>query len=371
MYFADPSRGKRRRAIARDGAAARWRDVAHEIDKAARDLSNRTQGLNAGVQSVFRRPGADGPLLEARIRSRIGRVVSHPHAIRVGIEPDGRVLLHGDILTHEAPYLVKTVSSVPGVKQIVNHLDAHDEPGGIASLQGGAGRRHYSEFAQENWTPVLRISAGALAGLGFYAALRNEGPVRWAAALGGTALLARAVSNRSFTGVFGFGDGGVVDIDKTIHILAPVREVFDFWSKVENFPRFMSHLKEVRDLGNNRSHWVAAGPGGIAVPWDAEITSSEPHRLLAWKSVPGSLVRTAGRIRFEEDSTGGTRVTIRMSYCPPAGIFGHTVAWLFGADPKSEIDDDMVRLKSLLEIGKTRAHGETVWREQVVEQPVG
>ena len=54
-----------------------------------------------------------------------------------------------------------------------------------------------------------------------------------------------------------------------------------------------------------------------------------------------------------------------MSYCPPAGILGHTVARLFGADPKSEIDDDMVRLKSLLEVGKTRAHGETVWRDEV------
>ena len=370
MYLADPGRGKRRRAIARDRAAARWRDVAHEFDKAARDLSNRTHGLNAAVQSIFRHSEADGPLLEARVRSRIGRAVSHPHAIRVGIEGNGLVLLTGDVLTHEVPYLVKAVRSVPGVKEVVNNLDEHDEPGNIANLQGGSLRREYSEFAQENWTPALRTSAGALGGLGFYASVRNHGPVRWAAALGSAALIARAISNRSFADMFGLGDNCVVDFDKTVHILAPVREVFDFWSKMENFPRFMSHLKEVRDLGNNRSHWVAAGPGGVSVPWDAEVTRSEPNRLLAWKSVPGSLVRTAGRVRFEEDPTGGTRITIRMSYCPPAGIFGHTVACLFGADPKSEIDDDMIRLKSLLEIGKTRAHGATIWREQI-EQPVG
>jgi uncharacterized membrane protein len=70
-------------------------------------------------------------------------------------------------------------------------------------------------------------------------------------------------------------------------------------------------------------------------------------------------------VRFEDDVLGGTRITLRMSYCPPAGVVGHTVACLFGADPKREIDDDMVRLKSLLEIGKTRAHGTTVWREQI------
>lgn len=371
MYLADPSRGKRRRAIARDRAAARWRDVAHEFDKAARDLSNRTQGLTAAMQSVFRRADADAPLLEARVRSKLGRSVSHPHAIKVQVDGEGRILLHGDVLTHEVPYLLQAVSAVPGVKEVINHLDAHDEPGNIANLQGGVTRREYSEFTQENWTPVLRISAGALAGLGIVTSLRTEGPVCWATALGSAALLARAVSNKSFTGVFGFGDECVVDFDKTVHILAPVKEVFDFWSKVENFPRFMGHLKVVRDLGNNRSHWVAAGPGGVSVPWDAEITRLEPNRLLAWRSVPGSLVRTTGRVRFEEDSMGGTRVTIRMSYCPPAGIFGHTVALLFGADPKSEIDDDMVRLKSLLEIGKTRAHGTTIWREQVIDEPVG
>jgi uncharacterized membrane protein len=121
----------------------------------------------------------------------------------------------------------------------------------------------------------------------------------------------------------------------------------------------------VHKLGNDRSHWVAAGPGGVSASWDAETTQSEPQRLLAWRSLPGSMVRTTGSVCFEDDILGGTRITIRMSYCPPAGLLGHTVACLFGADPKSEIDDDMVRLKSLLEIGKTRAHGETVWREQI------
>lgn len=369
MYLADPVRGKRRRAIARDKAGACWRDVATEVDKAARDLSNRTRGITAAVESVFSRVQADGPQLEARVRSKIGRAVSHPHAIKATAE-GGRIVLQGDILSHEVRYLLKSVRSVPGVQEVVNRLEPHDEAGGIANLQGGVTRRSIPELLQENWTPVLRMSGAALAGLGFCTAIRTRGPLSWAAAAGSAALLTRAVANQSFAGIVGMNGHCVVHFDKTVHILAPLDEVFDFWSHAENFPRFMSHLKEVRDLGNHRWHWVAEGPGGVPVSWDAEITASEPNSLLAWKSAPGSLVRTAGRVRFEDDVTGGARVTIRMSYCPPAGILGHTVARLFGADPKSEIDDDMVRLKCLLEIGKTRAHGATVWREQI-PVPVG
>jgi uncharacterized membrane protein len=121
----------------------------------------------------------------------------------------------------------------------------------------------------------------------------------------------------------------------------------------ENFPKFMTHRKEVRHLKNGRSHWVAAGPCGVSIPWVVEITEQRANQLLAWTSVPGSMVGTAGVVRSDPEPDDSTRVQIRMSYCRPAGLFGHTVAWVFGADPKTEMDEDLVRLKSLLETGKT------------------
>ena len=54
-----------------------------------------------------------------------------------------------------------------------------------------------------------------------------------------------------------------------------------------------------------------------------------------------------------------------MSYNPPAGAIGHAIAKLFGVGPKDVLDEDLVRMKSLFEHGKTRAHGETVTREQL------
>jgi uncharacterized membrane protein len=364
MYFSDPNRGRRRRVVVRDKVNASWRDVVREFDKAGRDLRNRSKGMAAAVQSMTSYAEADEPVIEERVRSGIGRAVSHPHAISVTVAPGGCVVLEGPVLAHEVCYLLKRVRSTRGVTEVVNRLDVHDEPGTLASLQGGRPRNQRPEAARESWTPALRIAAAAAAGVAFYRSASRGGLLRMPRAALGTALLLRAVTNRSFRQIFGISGARAVEIDKTVHIIAPVEEVFAFWSTVENFPKFMAHLKEVRDLGGGKSHWVAAGPAGISVSWDAEITDSQKNDRLCWRSVPGSLIDSEGVIRFEPTAEGGTRVAIRMAYCPPAGVFGHGVAWMFGADPKSEIDDDLVRLKSLLEIGKTRAHGSTVWREE-------
>jgi uncharacterized membrane protein len=93
----------------------------------------------------------------------------------------------------------------------------------------------------------------------------------------------------------------------------------------------------------------------VSVEWDAVVTDWVPSQLIAWKSVEGSTVETAGRVRFEPTGDDRTEIDVQMSYNPPAGALGHAVATLFGADPKRAMDEDMVRLKSLLEEGKTRA----------------
>lgn len=366
MYFADPVCGRRRRARLRDRFRACGRDISREVDKAERDSLNRMQGVGAAISSLWKSSDADDPVLIARVRSTIGRAVSHPHAIRARVEGAGRVILEGLILRHEVAYLLKRVSSVPGVHQCVDRLDVHDDAGGFPSLQGGAPRRGVSEFMQRNWTPALRVTASLAAGAMLYRATRSRGPLQWIRAAGGAALMARTIFNRPLQELAGLdGSLDTIAIDKTIHIDAPLEEVYSYWSNFENFPKFMTHLKEVRHLRNGRSHWIAAGPGGISIPWDAEVTEQKANERLAWKSLPGSAVRTAGVVHFDRITDNRTRVQIRMSYCPPGGLLGHSVAWLFGADPKSEMDDDLVRLKSLLETGKTHAHSAPVTREEV------
>jgi uncharacterized membrane protein len=65
-------------------------------------------------------------------------------------------------------------------------------------------------------------------------------------------------------------------------------------------------------------------------------------------------------VRFEQIRDGSTRVTVQMSYVPPAGAVGHAVAQLFGVDPRQAMNEDLIRLKSLLEGGRTSTNEGTV-----------
>ena len=148
-----------------------------------------------------------------------------------------------------------------------------------------------------------------------------------------------------------------VDIQKTLFIEAPPERVYEFWTDYENFPLFMSNVREVQDLGGGRSHWVVRGPGGVPIEWDAVLTEQVPGEALAWRSRPGSMLENAGAVRFRAEGEG-TRVDLRLCYSPPAGGAGQAVAELLGADPRAKLNEDLGRLKSLLEgSDRSQRHG--------------
>jgi uncharacterized membrane protein len=129
-------------------------------------------------------------------------------------------------------------------------------------------------------------------------------------------------------------------------------ELYRLWRDFENLPRFMSHLVSVKNEGE-RSHWVARAPAGTTVSWDAQIVTDEPGRLLAWRSLEGSTVATAGSVHFNERPNGrGTEVVVTLKYDPPAGKLGGWVAWLFGKEPGQQISEDLRRFKCFAETGE-------------------
>jgi uncharacterized membrane protein len=182
--------------------------------------------------------------------------------------------------------------------------------------------------------------------------------------LAGAALLARGATNQPLRslmsgrslGLGGMGLNQTIDLEKSIHIDASPDEVYDMFANYENFPRFMSHVVEVRDLGRRRSHWTVKGPGGSEFEWNSIVTEqSRPHRL-AWRTEPGAEIPQTGSIHLEPHR-GGTDVTIRMSYTPPAGALGHGLATLLGSDPKSQMDEDLARMKAYIERGSIPREG--------------
>jgi uncharacterized membrane protein len=145
-----------------------------------------------------------------------------------------------------------------------------------------------------------------------------------------------------------------INVRESVRLECPIDEVYRFWSRLENLPTFMENLAAVTDLGGGRSHWVARGPGGVRVEWDAEIINEIQNKVLAWKSLPGGDVVSAGSVAFEpaRGNDSGTQLTVTLQYQPPAGKFGKLVASAFGSEPSQTIREDLRRLKQLLEAGE-------------------
>ena len=199
MFLLDPARGKRRRALVRDKFTLATRKTGECMEITARDLRNRTRGTIAAIQSRLSSEQPDDSVLVDRVRSKVGRIVSHPSAIQVTAQ-DGNVTLGGPILAGEVTHLLSCVKWVAGVKSVNNNLEVHEEAGNHPGLQGGRERvGSRFEFLKENWSPTARLLAGAAgASLAVYGGTRRYA---LGAGLGAAGLLltTRAITNTDFS----------------------------------------------------------------------------------------------------------------------------------------------------------------------------
>ena len=208
MYFFDPQGGRRRRALLRD----QYVHIARKLEDAqrivVRDAAQRTRGLIAQAQRAVKGEGhsADDVVLVERVRSAIGRAVSHPHAIEVECSA-GAVTLKGPVLAAEVRQLIDCVGAVRGVADVDNQLSVYAEPGSIPALQGGVPREGaHSEWMQDHWSPSARtLAGGAGTTLALFGLLRGGLGGLVVGALG-AALLARASANRDVRTLAGIGD---------------------------------------------------------------------------------------------------------------------------------------------------------------------
>jgi len=144
-----------------------------------------------------------------------------------------------------------------------------------------------------------------------------------------------------------------IHVRESVRVETPIDEVYRFWRNLENLPKFMRYLDEVRDLGNRRSRWIAKGPAGTRVKWEAEIINEIENQLIAWQSLPGGDVITAGSVNFDTVRNGrSTQISVRFQYAPPGGRAGSFVAMAFGREPSQTVREDLRRLKQLLEAGE-------------------
>jgi uncharacterized membrane protein len=151
---------------------------------------------------------------------------------------------------------------------------------------------------------------------------------------------------------------------EAITVNRPIEQVFGFWRHLENLPRFMRYVESVEQLGDGKSRWRAIGPGGVKVEWLAETVSERDNDLIAWRSLPDARVQTSGTVRFTRaPGARGTEVHVDMTFQPPAGSLGKTIAWLTSRDPARQLHEDLQRFKQLLETGEIAvSEGAGLWR---------
>ncbi|WP_019586879.1 SRPBCC family protein [Deinococcus apachensis] len=222
-----------------------------------------------------------------------------------------------------------------------------------AQSQGGE-----PQVSPQNSSPVERLIFGGL-GLGMILlSLRQKNESGLILGTGGALLLSGAAMGRSvgaaLTQVQRTPDDTIA-VQRGVTIGKSADELYTFWRNFENLPRFMDHLESVKvqDGDGKRSHWVAKAPVGTSVEWDAEITEDEPGRLIAWRSLEGSTVPNEGRVEFRPaPGDRGTEIHVSLTYRPPGGTLGASVARLLGEDPAVQIGEDLRRLKRLLEVGE-------------------
>ena len=211
MYLFDPRAGRRRRALLRDQAVHMSRKTGEASGKIARDLQNRAAGVAAAMRSRGEEDAVDDSVLEARVRSALGRVCSHPGAIGVACI-GGVVELVGPILANEYDGVWRAVTSVSGIVEVIDNLVLHETANSVPGLQGEG-----TVTADTGWSSTTRMLA-VVGGAGLIAyGLRERTAIGGLAAAAGAGLVAPGFNDRALDSVLdqlrlpqddGASDGG-------------------------------------------------------------------------------------------------------------------------------------------------------------------
>lgn len=146
MYFADPVRGRARRARVRDAGTHAQKVIAELLNDAIADAKHRAEG-----RKHHPRQTDNERVIRERIKSQLGHVVSYPSVIEVvvGYGAD-HVILRGPILADEAALAIAKARSASGITNIVDELERHATRD-IPALQG-----EVHEPPKDRWPASMR-----------------------------------------------------------------------------------------------------------------------------------------------------------------------------------------------------------------------
>ncbi len=364
MYLFDPIQGRRRRSLLRDQITHTMNAAETYLDKASRDLNNRVRGLSYEVGALASQDVPSDQKLADRVRSKMGRHVSHPGAIEVSVN-QGRVIVSGQVLAGEVQGLLSAIQSVRGVEEVENRLETHNSAQNISALQGGTPPRGETpRILRGNLPPGVQLALGT-AGLGWvgYMIVRRA-PLTFLLGAAGAALAMRNKSQFQARPLLERIQGEPQTLQRTYEIQAPVDRVYEFINNFENYPRFMPRVRRVHELGGERLRWTLSGPAGQDFHFEEVLTERVPNERLSWRAAPEAPIDYEGTVQLQPAASNATRVEVELTYRPPAGGLGEMVASAIGLDPGRMVDQAFERIATHLE-----QHQQTERAEQSSPNP--
>jgi uncharacterized membrane protein len=221
----------------------------------------------------------------------------------------------------------------------------------ISRQQHQPARKSISQMDQTGFVSLL--GGGTLVATALATHSRARLPLTVAGlALIGHGLLSRRHDQRQSASAKGVRARRGFRFETAVTLEASPEKIYGIWRNLEGLPKLLRHLQSVRDDGEGRSHWVARGPLG-PIEWDAEIVTDHENQLLAWQSLPGSELATAGSVRLQKAlGDRGTILGVSLKYDPPGGKVAATIASLLGQGLENDVRDDLRKFKQLMEAGE-------------------
>jgi len=351
VYYFDASRsgGSRPAALERSAQAAR-RSLSR-LQAASRDLAHRAYGIGAFATAWWRHASVPPPILVQRVRTRLGRAVSHPGAVHVDVDPQGTVQLSGSVLAWEHEPLRRTVAGIPGVRAIRDALQVYESAEHESALLGAPIKRR-------------RQARGGTPGNGRPAALRLL------MALVGSSLRPGGSSRRDTLGAAGASAGGawllpgvsgprrhaprlrgpVLEVCQTLRVKAPIERVYRGLRQADRLVTLLPAFRALlRHRPDGATRWAVHDPEGWPLEWTALITELHPNRQIAWRTTDDSMLGQSGMIWLEAIDPQQTRLHLYVSLREPPGRTGQALRRLLGDGPTGELTQTLRRLCQYLE----------------------
>jgi uncharacterized membrane protein len=143
--------------------------------------------------------------------------------------------------------------------------------------------------------------------------------------------------------------GGSVKAQAAITVTADSEHVYQFWRDLNNAPKFMSGVEDVRSVSENVAVWRMRMLPGRSLSWVGETTEDIPGQQISWRIIGSDVLSGSSDARFAKGLLPGTtEVTVRQEMrLPVSGAH-----WISRTLLRRRLQESLRRLKQLIETGE-------------------